>query len=336
MTDDNENPPVADQPEAAAAPEAEAPVGAEADAPAEAVAEDAAAPDAPVDPQHVRLFEAILFASPEVVSERALAERLPDGASVKAVLAELQAQYSTRGVHVIHAGGGWAFRTAPDLARVLNAEAKVEKKLSRAALETLATIAYHQPVSRPEIEEIRGVALSKGTLDVLLEAGWIKPRGRRKTPGQPMTWGTTDAFLDHFGLEKIGDLPGVDELKAAGLLDARPALAAYASRGALGDGETLPEPADDEESATPEPLDPEGGEGETPSAEEQAYAESAHDGDEDGDEDGEEGGDKPEAGEGGDADDEDDEDDWDDEDEDEDDDDDDDDDEPEVEKTKAN
>lgn len=243
----------------------------------------------PVDPEHVRLFEAILFASPEVVSERSLTERLPEGASARAVLAELQTQYAGRGVQVIHAGNGWAFRTAPDLARVLNAEAKVEKKLSRAALETLATVAYHQPVSRPEIEEIRGVALSKGTLDVLLEAGWIKPRGRRKTPGQPMTWGTTDAFLDHFGLEKIADLPGLDELKAAGLLDARPALAAYSSRGALGDAEggTLPEPTGEDEGATPDPLDPEGGEGtegEAPASEELAYGEARHDENGNGDE----------------------------------------------------
>ena len=129
----------------------------------------------------------------------------------------------------MRAGQSWAFRTAPDLARQLNKEIDVPRKLSRAAVETLAIIAYHQPVTRAEIEEVRGVGLSRGTLDVLLEANWIRPKGRRRTPGRPMTWGTTDGFLDQFGLEDVSDLPGMDELKAAGLLDSGPAISVYAT-----------------------------------------------------------------------------------------------------------
>ena len=137
-----------------------------------------------------------------------------------ALLAELQTAYAARGVNLRQRDGSWAFRTAEDLAFVLQQEVVEQKKLSRAALETLAIIAYHQPVTRAEIEEIRGVAISRGTLDVLLEAGWIRLRGRRRTPGRPVTFGTTPAFLDHFGLERIGDLPGLADLKAAGLLEA--------------------------------------------------------------------------------------------------------------------
>lgn len=178
----------------------------------------------------LRLLEALLFAAAEPLAEPALAERLPEDADVGALLRELQAMYEGRGVSLVHRNGRWAFRTAPDLAPLMRSEADVSRKLSRAAVETLAIIAYHQPVTRAEIESIRGVALSKGTLDVLLEAGWIRPKGRRRTPGRPVTWATTETFLDHFGLESLEDLPGVDELKAAGLLDARPALAAYAER----------------------------------------------------------------------------------------------------------
>jgi len=159
----------------------------------------------------------------------------------------------------VRRGGTWAFRTAPDLAEALTVETVERRRLSRAAVETLAIIAYHQPVTRAEIEEIRGVAVSKGTLDVLLESGWIRPRGRRHTPGRPLTWGTSDAFLDHFGLEGLKDLPGIEEMRAAGLLDARPALAAYGARAGTDDG-TLDDVdgPDPEGAAPPEPLDPEG------------------------------------------------------------------------------
>ncbi|WP_241911747.1 SMC-Scp complex subunit ScpB [Telmatospirillum siberiense] len=189
-----------------------------------------------VDFQHVRLIEALLFASAEPVDERGLAERLPEGADLGEVLDVLQETYRERGIQLVRRDNRWAFRTAPDLAAALIVESHVERKLSRAALETLAIIAYHQPVTRAEIEEIRGVALSKGTLDVLFEAGWIRPRGRRQTPGRPMLWATTPAFLDHFGLVALDDLPGIEELKAAGLLDSRPGLSSYANRAAE-DGE---------------------------------------------------------------------------------------------------
>lgn len=177
-----------------------------------------------------RIAEAILFASADPVSMEALKEKLPPRTDVRKVLNTLMAHYKGRGVQLSRAGDHYAFRTAPDLAERLGEETVTTRRLSRAAIETLAIIAYHQPVTRAEIEEIRGVALSKGTLDTLLEAGWIRPRGRRPTPGRPLTWGTTDRFLDHFGLETLKDLPGVEELKAAGLLDARPAIAAYGAR----------------------------------------------------------------------------------------------------------
>ena len=181
------------------------------------------------DPRHLRLLEAILFASAEPVTERILANRLPEEADVSSLLEELSRTYANRGVNLVRAGQSWAFRTAPDLSQLLNMEIDVPRKLSRAAVETLSIIAYHQPVTRAEIEEVRGVGLSRGTLDVLLEAGWIKPKGRRRTPGRPTTWGTTDGFLDHFGIEDVGDLPGMEELKAAGLLDAGPAISVYQS-----------------------------------------------------------------------------------------------------------
>jgi segregation and condensation protein B len=147
--------------------------------------------------------------------------RLPEGANIVGMLDELKAQFANRGVHLTPVGTGWAFRTAPDLTAYMEIEKSVVRRLSRAAVETLAIVAYHQPVTRAEIEEIRGVSLSRGTLDILLEAGWIRPRGRRQVPGKPITWGTSDAFLDHFGLESLSALPGVEELKAAGLLDKR-------------------------------------------------------------------------------------------------------------------
>jgi len=178
-------------------------------------------------PHHLRLLEAILFASAGPVSERALQHRLPEDADLEALLRELDQAYADRGVNLVRAGKSWAFRTAPDLTQQLNKEIDVPRKLSRAAVETLAIVAYHQPVTRAEIEEIRGVGLSKGTLDLLLEAGWIRPKGRRRTPGRPVTWGTTDDFLDHFGIEDVHDLPGMEELKAAGLLDSGSAIDVY-------------------------------------------------------------------------------------------------------------
>ena len=188
-----------------------------------------------IDPEHLRLIEALIFASSEPVSERAIKGRLPESTNITALLHELQTQYESRGVNLVRAGKSWAFRTAEDVSALLNKEVDVGRAPSRAAIETLAITAYHQPVTRSEIEEIRGVSLSKGTLDVLFESGWIKPLGRRQTPGRPVTWGTTDNFLDHFGLNDIRDLPGMEDLKAAGLLESGPAINAYASRGTVGE-----------------------------------------------------------------------------------------------------
>ncbi len=166
----------------------------------------------------VRLAEALLFAAAEPLDEETLARHLPEGEDVAAVLAEIAALYRGRGVELVRVAGRWALRTAPDLAPYLTEEREQTRHLSRAAVETLAIIAYHQPVTRAEIEEIRGVGLSRGTLDILLEAGWVRPRGRRRTPGRPLTYGTTDEFLIHFGLDSLQDLPGIEELKAAGLM----------------------------------------------------------------------------------------------------------------------
>ncbi len=184
--------------------------------------------------QNMRLIEALLFAALEPLDEATLAARLPDGADIAAAIAALQADYATRGVNLVRLGGRWAFRTADDLAWLLSRDAYETRKLSRAAMETLAIIAYHQPVTRAEIEDIRSVSISKGTLDVLLETGWVRLRGRRRSPGRPVTYGTTPAFLDHFGLDGVGDLPGLDELKGAGLLDGR-----------LPPGFSVPTPNDD-------------------------------------------------------------------------------------------
>lgn len=200
------------------------------------------------DFDNLRLVEALLFASAEPLAPAQLARFLPDDCKIEPLLADLEALYANRGVNLVKRGGRWAFRTAEDLAPRMELENKVVRKLSRVALETLAVIAYHQPVTRAEIEEIRGVALSKGTLDALLEIGWIRPKGRRKTPGRPVTWGTSDAFLDHFGLDSLDTLPGVEELKAAGLLDARPALTALSDRGLLpAAGEVAPEVVEGED-----------------------------------------------------------------------------------------
>lgn len=176
-------------------------------------------------PQQLRRLEALLFAAADPVDEAHLASRLGAGADIPGLLADLRGHYAGRGINLVRSGGRWAFRTAPDLAGYLHVEEEVAKKLSRASIETLAIIAYHQPVTRAEIESIRGVATSKGTLDLLMEAGWVRPGRRRETPGRPLTWITTDHFLDHFGLESLRDLPGIDDLKAAGLLDSRPVLA---------------------------------------------------------------------------------------------------------------
>jgi segregation and condensation protein B len=176
--------------------------------------------------QDLRLLEALIFAASEPLDEAGLAARLaPEGdvdlGLIKSLLGELSELYSNRGVNLTRVAGGWAFRTAADLAPRLMLERVVARKLSRAAIETLAIVAYHQPVTRGEIEEIRGVALSRGILDTLMEAGWVRPKGHRASPGRPATWITTPEFLVQFGLDSIADLPGVDELKAAGLLDAR-------------------------------------------------------------------------------------------------------------------
>ena len=178
--------------------------------------------DTQLDPMLVRIVEALLFAASEPLSEQALAAALPAGTSVAPLIAELQRIYQPRGVNLVKVAGKWQFRTAQDLAFLLRKQAVEERRLSRAAIETLAIIAYHQPVTRAEIEDIRGVMVSKGTVDALMEVGWVRIRGRRRTPGRPVTYGTTEAFLVHFGLENVGDLPGMDELKAAGFLESAP------------------------------------------------------------------------------------------------------------------
>ena len=199
------------------------------------VADDEANPaDPQARPEELRLLEALLFAASEPLDEKVLAARMPEGVDVRAVLRRLQAEYAPRGVNLVHIGRKWTFRTANDLAWLLTHEAVEPKRLSRAGIETLAIIAYHQPVTRAEIEDIRGISAAKGTVDVLLETGWIRPRGRRKTPGRPLTFGTTEAFLSQFTLEQLSDLPGLEELKGTGLLDSR-----------LPTGFNVPNPSDD-------------------------------------------------------------------------------------------
>jgi segregation and condensation protein B len=193
----------------------------------------------------MRIAEAMLFAAPEPLEEAEIARRMPDGLAVADVLARLKQDYAARGVNLVRVGKKWLFRTAADLGWLLSKEVVEPRKLSRAALETLAIIAYHQPVTRADIEDIRGVAISKGTLDLLIETGWVRLRGRRRTPGRPLTYGTTETFLLHFGLEAITDLPGLEELKGAGLLE-----------GPLPHAFTIPQPRDDEALAEDEdPLD---------------------------------------------------------------------------------
>lgn len=185
-------------------------------------------------PEELRLLEALLFAAGEPLDEATLRRQLPNGVELKDVLAKLKDEYATRGVNLVKIGKKWTFRTAGDLSWLLTKQITETRKLSRAAIETLAIVAYHQPVTRAEIEEIRGVVTAAGTLDVLLKTGWIRPRGRRKAPGRPITYGTTEAFLSHFGLEEVGDLPGLDELKGAGLLE-----------GNMPSGFAVPIPSDD-------------------------------------------------------------------------------------------
>jgi segregation and condensation protein B len=194
----------------------------------------------------LRQLEAVLFASAQPLDEATLARQLPNGVNVKDALVRLKAEYTSRGVNLVRVGKKWTFRTADDLSWLLTKRTTETRKLSRAAIETLAIVAYHQPVTRAEIEEIRGVVTAAGTLDVLLRTGWIRPRGRRKAPGRPITYGTTEAFLSHFGLEEVGDLPGLDELKGAGLLE-----------GNMPAGFAVPMPSDDSTLRDDEdPLEP--------------------------------------------------------------------------------
>jgi segregation and condensation protein B len=174
--------------------------------------------------EQLRLIEALLFASPAPLSEAELTLRIGEDADIPALLRELAEDYAARGVNLVGLAGGWTFRTAPDLAAALRSERQVERRLSRAAVETLAVIAYHQPVTRAEIEAIRGVTIARGTLDRLLEAGWVAPRGRREAPGRPLNWVTTPHFLAHFGLDSLTGLPGIEELRVSGLLDLGPAV----------------------------------------------------------------------------------------------------------------
>ncbi len=192
----------------------------------EAVSESA--PEEQVQPQEsrrgerarqLRIVEALLFAAEAPLAEEEIAEALPPEADVGALLEHLRAEHAERGVNLVRVAGKWQLRTAEDLRYLLRREVREERRLSRVALEVLAIIAYHQPVTRAEIEEIRGVSMSRGTLDILMEVGWVRMRGRRRTPGRPVTYGTTEGFLVHFGLESIADLPGLAELKGAGLLD---------------------------------------------------------------------------------------------------------------------
>jgi len=171
--------------------------------------------------RNLRILEAVLFASSEPLTPEQIAPHLGQGADVTALLEQLAERYRGRGVNLVRRGEGWAFRTADDLQFLLRREETESRQLSRAALEVLAIIAYHQPCTRAEIEEVRGVASGGGTFDVLMQTGWVRMRGRRRTPGRPVTYGTTDAFLDHFGLESITDLPGLEELKGSGLLSSR-------------------------------------------------------------------------------------------------------------------
>ena len=183
------------------------------------VPEDMPEPSRAAELEHLRALEAVLFASAEPVSEEELRKRLPADVDLGALLDELQGTYADRGINLVRVARGWSFRTAADLAHLMTRGVVEQRRLSRPALEMLAIIAYHQPVTRAEIEEIRGVSTSKGTLDLLIEIGWVRISGRRNVPGRPVTYSTTDAFLQHFSLDRVSDLPGIEELAAAGLLE---------------------------------------------------------------------------------------------------------------------
>ena len=187
--------------------------------------------------EHIRMAEAILFAASEPLDHASIKDRLPADANLEITLTCITEKYDGGGFHLVNVGGKFAFRTAPDLSHALQKDVTQQRRLSRAALETLAIIAYHQPVTRAEIEDIRGVAVSKGTVDVLLESDWVKIRGRRRVPGRPVTYGTTDHFLSYFDLESVKDLPGLEELRGAGLLEGR-----------LPPGFSIPEPDPDNDS----------------------------------------------------------------------------------------
>lgn len=194
--------------------------------------------DAPPMGEQERMVEAILFASAEPVTLAELIKRMPHGCDPAEALVTLRRRYEGRGVQMVRVGDAYAFRTAPDLGHLMQKETAEQRKLSRAAIETLAIVAYHQPVTRAEIEEIRGVAVSRGTVDQLLELDWIRLGRRRMTPGRPVTFVVTDHFLDHFGLESARDLPGLKELRAAGLLDSRPLPGAMAQPGEEDEAQT--------------------------------------------------------------------------------------------------
>ena len=190
----------------------------------QAINETVEIPEAVYDIDAMRMLEAILFASAVPISPQVMLERLPAGADLNVLLPQLKENYKGRGVELVEVGGQWALRTASDVGEALIIEKEVTRKMSKAALETMAIIAYHQPITRAEIENIRGVATHRGTLDILMEMSWVKPGRRRETPGRPLTWMTTTDFLDHFQLESVIDLPGLDDLKASGLLDRRAAI----------------------------------------------------------------------------------------------------------------
>ena len=217
--------------------------------------------------QQLRLLEAILFAAAEPLTREAIATRMPKSADIESLVDELEQIYAGRGINLMRVAGKLTFRTSPDLVDALKIERTVSRKLSRAAIETMAIIAYHQPITRAEVEEVRGVALSRGTLDLLMEAGWIQPKGHRETPGRPATWVTTEQFLMHFGIDDLNDLPGVEDLKAAGLLDARPAVSAYSEEAGL----TFPDaPGEDAEGEGEETAEIDAESGETPAEKPQA------------------------------------------------------------------
>ncbi len=211
----------------------------------------AAAPDA----MHLRVVEALLFAASEPLSPATLAAGLPADTDVSTILSTLQSNYEGRGVNLVMVASKWQFRTAKDLGFLLHKEKTEERRLSRAAIETLAIIAYHQPVTRAEIEDIRGVMVSKGTVDMLMEVGWVRIRGRKRTPGRPVTYGTTEGMLVHFGLESVSDLPGLDELRGAGFLEAAPP-AGFAVPNPSDELAADEDPYEEEESLLPDDMPP--------------------------------------------------------------------------------